>query len=147
MTSLTTRRRFIEIVPFAGGALLAACSPKTETPPTPVTSTAPPVATPSPVPVPAPVPAAPPAPEPTAAAEPKVLVPLDEKDAQAVALGYVSKAARVDKIKFKNYVAGSQCSGCALFLGQAGDTTGGCQIFVGKAVSASGWCTSWVKKS
>lgn len=36
---------------------------------------------------------------------------VDEKDAQATALGYVEDATRADKVKFKTYVAGSQCSG------------------------------------
>jgi len=147
MISFSTRRRFIEIVPFAGVAVLAACSPKSEPPP-PVAVAGPapsPAASPSPAPAPAPTPA--PAPAPTAAAPAKDLPMVDEKDAQAALLGYVSNASRADKVKFKNYVAGSQCSGCALFQGKAGDSTGPCPLFAGKQVASTGWCSSWAKKA
>ena len=70
-----------------------------------------------------------------------------EKDAQAVALGHVDDAIRVDKVKFKAYIAGSQCSGCALYLGKAGDSAGGCPVFQGKNVTAKGWCSAWAKKA
>ncbi len=123
MTSFTSRRRFIEITPFAGMALLAACSPKPE-----------PAA---PVPMPTPVPT-----------ENTALLPmLDEKDAQAVALGYVAEASKTDTTKFKNYAVGNQCGNCALYLGKAGDAAGPCPLFTGKNVAAKGWCTSWVRKA
>jgi len=86
-----------------------------------------------------------PAAAPAAAAGP--LPALDEKDAQAVALGYVTDASRVDTATHKNFVAGSACAGCALFQGKAGDTAGPCGIFPGKNVAAKGWCASWVKKA
>jgi hypothetical protein len=72
---------------------------------------------------------------------------LDEKDGPALALGYVEDAARADKVKFQNYMAGSQCSGCANYLGQAGDPAGACKIFPGKNVVAKGWCSAWIKKA
>ena len=72
---------------------------------------------------------------------------VDEKDAQAMALGYVADAARVDKAKHKNFVDGSQCSGCVLYQGAAGSESGPCSLFAGRAVSAKGWCASWVKKA
>ena len=123
--SIPTRRRFIEIVPFAGLAFVAACSPKVETPvavvPTPA---APEPAMPSPA-VPTPAPAEPmPA---TSASMPMV----DEKDAQAVALNYVDDAARANTTKVANHVAGSQCSNCALYVGKAGDAAGMCPLFSG----------------
>ena len=137
----STRRRFIEIVPFAGLAFVAACSPKVEPPvavlPTPA---APEPVMPSPV-VPSPAPVEPmPA---TSASMPMV----DEKDSQAVALNYVNDAARANTGKVANHVAGSQCSNCALYLGKAGDTAGMCPLFPGKHVAAKGWCSSWVKKA
>lgn len=70
-----------------------------------------------------------------------------EKDAQAIALGYVKDASRVDKAKFKNYIAASTCSSCALYQGKAGEASGACPIFAGKQVVAKGWCSSWVKKA
>lgn len=146
MTTTTTRRRFIEIVPMAGVALLAACSPKNEPTPAADTNVAPPA--PAPTPTPTPTPTA--APEPTAApasAATADLPRVDEKDAQAMVLGYVSDATRADKEKFKSYVAGSLCSNCALYLGKADDAAGPCPLFQGKSVAATGWCSSWAKKA
>lgn len=136
MPTQATRRRFIEIMPLAGVALLAACSPKNESPP----------------PAPANTPAAPPATAPAAASVPAAatagsLPMLDEKEASALALGYVEDAARADKVKFPNFVAGSGCSNCGNYLGQSGDPAGGCKIFPGKRVNANGWCTAWLKKA
>ena len=95
MNITTTRRRFIEIAPTAGVALFAVCSAVIEST---YAATAPATG---------------------------VAALVGEKDAQAVALGYVDDAIRVDKVKFKAYIAGSQCSGCALYLGKAGDSAGG----------------------
>lgn len=72
---------------------------------------------------------------------------VSEKDAQAVALGYVDDATRADKVKFKAYVAGRQCSGCGLYLGKEGDSAGSCPVFQGKNVTAKGWCSAWLKKA
>ncbi|TXT36472.1 MAG: twin-arginine translocation pathway signal protein [Comamonadaceae bacterium] len=139
MTPFTTRRRFIEITPFAGMALLAACSPKTEpAPPAPPASPAN-IAPPPPAPTPAPASA------PTASATPAPMV--NEKDAQAMALGYVDDASRADIVKFKNFVANSTCNNCALYQGKAGEASGPCPIFASKQVAAKGWCSSWVKKA
>lgn len=72
---------------------------------------------------------------------------VDEKDAQAVALGYVAEAKRADAKKFPKYAAGQACSGCALFQGKAGDKAGGCPLFAGKQVASTGWCSAWAKKA
>jgi hypothetical protein len=72
--------------------------------------------------------------------------PLDEKDPQAAALGYVAVATRADARKYPKYAAGQACSGCALYQGKAGDAAGGCPLFAGKQVSAKGWCSAWAKK-
>jgi hypothetical protein len=126
MSTQATRRRFIAIMPMAGVALFAACSPKSEPPPAaPATTT----------------PSAP------ASAATGSLPRLDEKEPAAVALGYVEDAVRADKVKFKNYVAGSQCSDCGNYLGQSGDPAGACKIFPGKNVAAKGWCSAWIKKA
>ncbi len=128
-----TRRRFIEITPFAGLALLAACSPKVEPQSAPVAT----------APNPSPAPAAAPAPS-----KMTTNLPMVEKgDAQAVVFGYVDDATQADKVKFKNHVSGSACSNCALYQGKAGDVAGGCPLFAGKNVAAKGWCTSWAKKA
>ncbi len=72
---------------------------------------------------------------------------LDEKDPQAVALGYVADAARADAKKFPKYARGQNCAGCALFQGKAGDAAGNCPLYAGKQVAAVGWCSAWVKKA
>jgi hypothetical protein len=46
---------------------------------------------------------------------------LDEKDPQALALGYVADAARADAKKFAKYAPGQNCAGCALYQGKAVD--------------------------
>jgi hypothetical protein len=40
---------------------------------------------------------------------------LDEKDPQAVALGYVHDAGKVDTKKFPKYAAGQVCANCGLY--------------------------------
>lgn len=72
---------------------------------------------------------------------------VDEKEGQATALGYVHDAARADKLRFKNYAAGQNCSNCQLYQGRAGDAWGGCPLFAGKQVAAAGWCSAYAKKT
>lgn len=74
-------------------------------------------------------------------------VKLDEKDAQAAALGYVHDAGKADKAKFKNYAAGQNCGNCALYQAKAGDAWGNCPLFQGKQVATAGWCSAWAKKA
>ena len=71
---------------------------------------------------------------------------VDEKDAQAGALGYAAEASRVDPKKYAKYAAGQNCASCALYQGKAGDKAGGCPLFAGKQVAAAGWCSAWAKK-
>ena len=70
-----------------------------------------------------------------------------EDDSTAIALGYVSDAAKIDAKKQPVHIAGSSCGSCALFQGKAGDATGACLVFGGKLVAAKGWCTGWSKKA
>jgi hypothetical protein len=136
---MSTRRRFIAILPLAGVSALAACGEKAA-PPAPAPTPAPPPA-PAVAPAPTPAEAAAPVPTPTpAAAGPLV----DPADATAVALGYVADAKTTKDTK---HVAGSACASCALFAGKAGDATGPCPLFAGKQVAATGWCTAWAKKA
>jgi anaerobic selenocysteine-containing dehydrogenase len=72
---------------------------------------------------------------------------LDEKDAQAVALGYVADAKRVDLKKFPKFVAGQNCTNCALYQGKPADKAGGCPLFGTKQVAGAGWCSAWAKKA
>ena len=138
---MTTRRKLIQSIPAlplmtAAGAtaLLAACGDKKA----PETTAAAPAPAPMAAPAPAPVAAATPA----AASGPLV----DEKDAQAIALGYVAVAAKADKAKFPKYADGQLCSNCALYQGGAADQ-GGCPLFPGKQVLAKAWCSAYSKKA
>src|SRR5689334_16032121 len=72
---------------------------------------------------------------------------LDEKDAQAQALGYRHDATKVDRKKFATYQAGQACANCQQFQGKAGADWAPCTIFQGKDVNAKGWCSAWVKKA
>lgn len=72
---------------------------------------------------------------------------LDEKDAQAAALGYVADAKRVDIKKYPKFVATQNCTNCALYVGKPADKAGGCPLFAGKQVAGAGWCSAWAKKA
>lgn len=72
---------------------------------------------------------------------------VDEKDPQAVGLGYVSDATKADKNKYKTYAAGQACGVCALYQGKPGAASGPCPLFAGKEVSAKGWCSAFAKKA
>ena len=71
----------------------------------------------------------------------------DEKDAQAAALGYVADAKRVDTKKYPKFVAGQNCTNCALYQGKPSDKAAGCPLFAGKQVAGPGWCSAWAKKA
>ena len=144
---MTTRRQIIRIAPAiplmtAAGAtaLLAACGDKK-----PVEVAAP---APAPAPAAAPVAATPPAPEatPAPAAVAATGPLLDEKDPQAVALGYFSDATKTDKVKYAKYADGQNCANCALYQGGTA-AQGGCPLFPGKQVQAKAWCSAWAKKA
>lgn len=71
---------------------------------------------------------------------------LDEKDPQALALGYVSDASRADAVKFPKYSPGQACGKCVFFQGKPGDAAGACALFGGKQVKAQAWCSNWVAR-
>jgi hypothetical protein len=79
----------------------------------------------------------------TAQAQAKV----DEKDPQAVALGYVADSTKADKKKYPKHTADQLCHNCALFQGKATDAAAPCSLFAGKQVAGKGWCSAWVKKA
>ncbi len=72
---------------------------------------------------------------------------VDEKDPQAVALGYVHDATKVDTKKYPKYAAGQHCGNCALFQGKPDDAWGPCPLYAGKVVANKGWCSAWAKKA
>jgi hypothetical protein len=71
---------------------------------------------------------------------------VNEKDPQAVALGYVADAKGVDKAKFPKYAPPQHCANCQLYQGAATAPDAPCAIFAGKRVPATGWCNAWVVK-
>jgi hypothetical protein len=73
--------------------------------------------------------------------------PADEKDPQAVALGYVADAKRADAKKFPKYAAGQACSNCMFYQGKATDASAPCPMLAGKAVAGKGWCSAYAKKA
>ena len=72
---------------------------------------------------------------------------LDEKDPQAVALGYVADTTKADAKKYPKHAASQMCSNCALYQGKPSDAAGACPLFAGKLVAAKGWCSAWAKKA
>lgn len=68
------------------------------------------------------------------------VVMVDERDPDAVRLGYVADAARVDTNKFPRFTAGQGCCNCEFFRGRATDATGACAVFGSKHVPRAGWC-------
>jgi High potential iron-sulfur protein len=72
---------------------------------------------------------------------------LDEKDPQAVALGYVADTTKADQKKFPKHTKDQKCSNCALYQGKATDAAGGCPLFGTKQVAGPGWCSAWAKKA
>ena len=72
---------------------------------------------------------------------------LDEKDPQAVGLGYVADSTKADSKKFPKHAVDQKCSNCGLYQGKATDAFGGCPLFGTKQVAGAGWCSAWVKKA
>ena len=72
---------------------------------------------------------------------------VDEKDPQAIALGYVADAKKADTKRFPKFAAGQNCANCTLYQGKASDAAGACPLFAGKQVAGAGWCSAWVKKA
>ncbi len=72
---------------------------------------------------------------------------VNEKDAQAAALGYVADTTKVDAKKFPKHAATQMCSNCQVYSGKPADPAGPCAIFPGKLVASKGWCSAYVKKA
>ena len=72
---------------------------------------------------------------------------LDEKDPQALALGYVHDSTKADGKKYPKHANTQMCSNCILWQSKATDPWGNCPLFAGKQVNAKGWCSTWAKKS
>lgn len=72
---------------------------------------------------------------------------VDEKDPQAMALGYVHDTTKADGKKFPKHTKDQKCANCQVFGGKPADAWGPCAIFPGKQVAGPGWCSAWVKKA
>lgn len=140
---MTTRRRFIEILPLAGLGALAACGDKAPEAAAPPAAPAAPAPAPAAAPEPTPAPAVEAAPAPADTAS---LPLVDENDALAQTLGYVAVAGTTDKTKYPQYAEGQICSNCALYGAAADSAQGPCPLFAGRHVLATGWCASYVRK-
>ncbi|MCK7579998.1 MAG: high-potential iron-sulfur protein [Chromatiales bacterium] len=64
---------------------------------------------------------------------------------QALALGYVQDASKVDTKKFLKYAATRQDE--RLYQGKATDVWGGCPLFGTKQVAGNGWCSAWPRRA
>jgi hypothetical protein len=72
---------------------------------------------------------------------------VNEKDPQAVALGYVADTTKADAKKFPKHAAAQKCLNCQLYSGKPADASGGCPLFAGKQVAGNGWCSAYIKKA
>ena len=82
-----------------------------------------------------------------AASQAQAQAKLDEKDPQAVALGYVADTTKADQKKFPKHTKDQKCNNCALYQGKASDAAGGCPLFGTKQGAGAGWCSAWAKKA
>ena len=53
---------------------------------------------------------------------------VDEKDAQAVAIGYRSDTSKVDGKKYPQHKVTQSCSNCQLYVGKPADASGDCAV-------------------
>jgi hypothetical protein len=72
---------------------------------------------------------------------------VDEKDPQALGLGYAADTTKVDDKKYSKHAAAQKCSNCQLYAGKPSDASGACPLFAGKLVAANGWCSAYMKKA
>jgi hypothetical protein len=80
----------------------------------------------------------------SAHASDKPALPLDNP--QAVALGYVEDASKVDTAKYPQFKPGSNCNNCQFLQGAPGERVG-CALFPNHSVAGAGWCVSWAAKA
>ncbi|WP_454726196.1 MULTISPECIES: high-potential iron-sulfur protein [Cupriavidus] len=78
-----------------------------------------------------------------AAATPAAAAMLDEKDPQAVGLGYKADTGKVDQARYPKHAASQTCANCQLFQEGSSPATGSCVLFGDKQVAAAGWCSAW----
>lgn len=71
-------------------------------------------------------------------------VKVSDSDPLAVALGYVSGAAKADPRPTPARQPGAKCANCSWYAPKPpGVAAGLCNYFPGKLVDANGWCRMW----
>jgi hypothetical protein len=81
------------------------------------------------------------------------LVMVPETDPQAISLGYVTDASRVDNVKWPKHAsaegAKQYCYNCQFYQFSGTDpkssSAAPCQILGNRGVTAKGWCNTWVQ--
>ncbi len=74
---------------------------------------------------------------------PAAPVRLAVEDPAAIALGYVTDTAQIDRNKDPTYATGQSCANCLQLQGNAGEPYQPCALFPGKLVAVNGWCKGW----
>jgi hypothetical protein len=75
------------------------------------------------------------------------LEPLAESSSQAIALGYVSEASKLDRAKSPTYSVGQACGTCVLARPHQEPSQLRCALVPLNTVSRTGWCKAWVAKA
>ena len=70
---------------------------------------------------------------------------VDEADEQAVTLGYLQDAAKVDSRKYPKHATTQHCANCSFWQGKPADAWAGCAMFGRKQVANGAWCQVWTK--
>ena len=68
---------------------------------------------------------------------------LQDGDADARSIEYVSDASHVERSRYPKYAPGQSCRNCSLFIADGNSPLGACGLVFGKLVAAAGWCVSW----
>jgi hypothetical protein len=78
----------------------------------------------------------------SAAADSAPRVLIRPADPQAVELGYVENAARVETAKYPSWRLGQNCANCTL-IGLGTGRMRPCSVLPGRLVLSTGWCRKW----
>jgi hypothetical protein len=72
---------------------------------------------------------------------------LTEQDADAIALGYLEDATRIDPAVQTALTPGSRCQVCYFFQGGVSSETAPCTVFAGFRVRSTGWCREFTPRA
>jgi hypothetical protein len=71
---------------------------------------------------------------------------LAEDEPDAVALSFVTDAARLDPAAQPLFKPGSRCTSCFFYQGGRSSDSAPCTVFAGWRVPASGWCREFTPR-